>query len=294
LVEVLNYSFIGMDEFKAVMLDQEEGYNKYISIANPINEDFSIMRTSLLPSLLGTLKNNINRNIKDAAVFEIANIYTESGKELPAEPLKLGILLSGRIQLKGWMEEERESDFFDVKGIIESLTDNFYVDPEVIMTEREYRFFRPRMSADIVINGIKTGIIGKVHPTITENMDIGQDVYFAELDLNTFNDNIKGLKTYKKISSFPSIEIDIAIVVDKEVTNENIVRSIRKSGSGILRNIKLFDIYEGEQIEKGKKSMAYSLSFWEEDRTLKDREVEIIVNRIVEGLEKEFNASLRS
>ena len=96
------------------------------------------------------------------------------------------------------------------------------------------------------------------------------------------------------ISPYPSIDIDLAIVVDKKVKNDDIVNSIKKNGSRILRNIGLFDIYQGEQIEKGKKSMAYSLSFWEEDRTLKDKEVELIVNRIVGGLEKDFNASLRS
>ena len=192
------------------------------------------------------------------------------------------------------MEEERESGFYDVKGIVESIIEKFYVEPEIRIVEKGYSFFRPRMSADIDINGIKTGILGKVHPTIIENMDLGQGAYFAELDLNAFNDNISGMKTYKKISSFPSIEIDLAIVVDKKVNNEEIVRSIKKSGSDILRSIRLFDIYEGEQIEEGKKSMAYSLSFWEEERTLKDKEVEIIVNRIVEDLEKGFNASLRS
>jgi phenylalanyl-tRNA synthetase beta chain len=150
------------------------------------------------------------------------------------------------------------------------------------------------MSADIIIDTKKTGIMGRVHPGIIEDLELGQDIYYAEIDLDMFNKNIKGLKHNKKISSFPSIDIDLAIVVDKDIKNIDIIKIIESNGSGLLKEITLFDIYEGEQIEKGKKSMAYSMSFRAEDRTLKDREVEIIVNRIVEGLEKDLNASLRS
>jgi len=162
------------------------------------------------------------------------------------------------------------------------------------MGEREYRFFHPRISADIIVNGITTGIAGKVHPNIIEDMELGQDAYFAEIDLDVFNDRTGVSRKYEKISSFPAIDIDIAIVVDKKIKNEDLVASIKEDGSELLESIRLFDIYEGEQIEKGKKSMAYSLSFRGGDRTLKDREVEMVVNRIIGGLEKKFNASLRS
>jgi phenylalanyl-tRNA synthetase beta chain len=294
LNEVINYSFIGMDDYKSARIDGEEDFNKYISIANPINEDFSMMRTSLLPSLLGTVKNNISRNQNDVSIFEIAKTFHESGKELPDETLRLGILLSGKIQLKGWLQEGRDSDLYDIKGIVESLVGKFYINPSLDVTEREYSFFHPRMSADIIINGAKTGIMGRVHPGIIEDLELGQDVFYAEIDLDMFNSNIEGLRHYSKISSFPSIDIDLAIVVDKDIKNTDIINSIKSKGSKLLKEVGLFDIYEGEQIEKGKKSMAYSLSFRAEDRTLKDKEIDIIVNRIVEGLEKGFNASLRS
>ncbi len=294
LCEVINYSFIGSGGLKAARLDTEDGFDKYISIANPINEDFSLMRTSLLPSLLGTAGNNIKRNISNISIFEIARTYRDSGEELPQETLKLGILLSGEMQVKGWLEEGRDSDIYDIKGILEGLARVFYGESDFIVTEKEYGFFHPRMSADIIINGKKTGIMGRVHPGVIEELELGQDAYYAEIDLDVFNGNIKDARHYRKISSFPSIDIDLAIVVDRKIKNSEIINTIKDNGSGLLKDIRLFDIYEGEQIEKGKKSMAYSLSFRAEDRTLKDKEIEIITNRIIEGLEKDLNASLRS
>jgi phenylalanyl-tRNA synthetase beta chain len=294
LDEVINYSFIGMDAFKSARLDSEDDFNKYINISNPINEDFSIMRTSLLPSLLGTVMHNISRNQNDISIFEIAKTFHESGRELPDETTRLGILLTGSIQPKGWLQEERGSDLYDIKGIVESLVEKFYTNPSLDINEKEYSFFHPRMSADINISGAKTGIMGRVHPGIIEDLELGQDIFYTEIDLDMFNKNIEGLKHYSNISSFPSIDIDLAIVVDKGIKNTDIIHSIKSNGSQLLKKIGLFDIYEGEQIETGKKSMAYSLSFRAEDRTLKDKEVEIIVNRIVEELEKSFNASLRS
>jgi phenylalanyl-tRNA synthetase beta chain len=294
LNEVINYSFIGMDDYKSARLNRENDFNKYISIANPINEDFCIMRTSLLPSLLGTVKNNINRNQNNISIFEIAKTFHESGRELPDETMRLGILLTGSIQPKGWLQEERDSDLYDIKGIVESLVGKFYTNPSLDIAEKEYSFFHPRMSADIIISSAKTGIMGRVHPGIIEDLELGQDIFYAEIDLDMFNKNIEGIKHYNKISSFPPIDIDLAIVVDKGIKNTDIIDTIRSNGSQLLKEVSLFDIYEGEQIEKGKKSMAYSLSFRAKDRTLKDKEVEIIVNRIVEELEKGFNASLRS
>jgi len=192
------------------------------------------------------------------------------------------------------MEEERDFDFFDLKGILESIVGIFYVRPEVKIAEKEYKFFHPGASGDLLINNIKTGILGRVHPLIIGNMEIDQDTYYGEIDLDIFNKNINGLKTYEKISAFPAIDIDLAIVVDENVENDDIVEEIKRSGPDILKSIRLFDIYRGEQIEQGKKSMAYSLSFREDDRTLKDTEVEIATNKIIECLEKKLNARLRT
>ena len=293
--EVINYSFISMEDFSSLGLDKEKDFKDYIEIINPINEDFKIMRTMLLPSLINTAKNNISRNTKDISIFEISKVFIKkNGSELPEEILKLGILLTGKAVTKGWNEDEREFDFFDLKGMLESVVFKFYIDPKMDISDKEYVFFHPKISGDLLIGGKHMGILGKINPTILENIEIDQDIFYAEIDLDLFNANMKGLKEYKPISAFPSIEIDLAIVVDEKIRNKDIIEIIRKTGTDILRHISLFDIYRGKQVEQGKKSLAYSLSFRGENRTLKDREVEIITNRIIENLGKNFNASLRA
>ena len=275
--EVINYSFISMDDFSSLGLDKEKDFKDYVEIINPINEDFRIMRTMLLPSLINTTKNNINRNTRDISIFEISKVFIEKKtSELPEEILKLGILLTGKAVTKGWNEDEREFDFFDLKGILESITSKFYIDPKIDISDKEYVFFHPKVSGDLLVGGKHMGILGKINPTILENIEIDQDVFYAEIDLDLFNANMKGLKEYRPISAFPSIEIDLAIVIDEKIKNKDIVEIIRKTGTDILRHVSLFDIYRGKQVEKGKKSLAYSLSFRGEDRTLKDSEVEII------------------
>ena len=292
--EVINYSFISMDDFSRLGLGKEKDFKDFIEIVNPINEDFKIMRTMLLPSLINTAKNNINRNTRDISIFEISKVFIEKKtSELPEEVLKLGILLTGKAVTKSWNEDEREFDFFDLKGIIESMVSKFYIEPKMDISDKEYVFFHPKISGDLVIGGKHMGILGKINPTILENIEIDQDIFYAEIILDLFNENMTGIKEYKPISAFPSIEIDLAIVVDEKINNKDILETIRKNGTDILRRTSLFDIYRGKQVEKGKKSLAYSLTFRGENRTLKDSEVEIITNRIIEKLGKNFNASLR-
>ena len=293
--EVMNYSFISMDDFSGLGLGKEKDFKNYIEIMNPINEDFKIMRTMLLPSLINTAKNNINRNTRDVSIFEISKVFIEKkGSELPKEILKLGILLTGKAVTKSWNEDDREFDFFDLKGMLESVVFKFYADPEIDIFDNEYVFFHPGISGDLVVGGKNIGILGKINPAILENIEIDQDIFYAEINLDLFNQNMQDLKKYKQISAFPSIEIDLALVIDEKIKNKDIMEVIKKSGTDILKHISLFDIYRGKQVEEGKKSLAYSLSFRDENRTLKDNEVEIITNRIIENLEKKFNASLRA
>lgn len=293
LNEVINYSFTGSNTIKRFKMDVEKEYRNNVEIINPINEDFRYLRTSLLPSLLKNIKDNINRNIKDIGIFEISKIFKKSNDILPLEINKAGIMLTGKRVGKGWNEEEKNIDFYDLKGILEFLNGIYYPFGMFKIEEHEYKFFHPRISGKININGKIMGIIGKVHPLIIMEAEISQDVYYMELDMDEFINNIKSKKRYSAIPQFPSIDIDLAIVVDEEIKNEDIINEIKKSGTGLLDNVRLFDIYRGEQIEKSKKSMAYSLSFRDNTRTLKDTEIEIIIKRILENLGKKFKARIR-
>ncbi|MDD5600217.1 MAG: phenylalanine--tRNA ligase subunit beta [Actinomycetota bacterium] len=297
LNEVINYSFCSIDTIKKFRLDLEKEYSDNVEILNPINEDFRYLRTTLLPSLLKNVRDNINHNIKDIGIFEISKIFKKRSDEdndtLPLEINKIGVMLTGKRVQKSWSEEERNTDFYDLKGILEFIYDKYYFNSILKIEESDYKFFHPRINGSIRINGKKMGIIGKIHPLLVMEAEINQDVYYMELNLDDFVNNIRKEKKYKAITNFPSIDVDLAIVVDEEIKNDDIVSEIKKCGSSLLKDVRLFDIYRGPQIEKNKKSMAYSLNFREDSRTLKDAEVEIIVKRILENLGKKFNAKIR-
>jgi len=295
LNEVINYSFVSEALFKKFKLNLENEYKDAVEVLNPITEDFKLLKTSLLPAMVKNVKSNINYNIRDISVFEISKVFRKNkDSKIPIETNMLGIILTGVSNIKSWAEEERYYDYYDLKGILEYIHNKFYCNGSIRIAEKEYKFLHPKISGDVIIgDDVNAGIIGRVHPAIVEDIGIKQGVYYLELNLDKFIKNISGLKKYKPIPLFPSIEIDIAIVVDEDIKNEDIENEIKNNGTVLLKEIKLFDIYRGKQVESGKKSMAYSLSFREENRTLKDSEIEIIVKRILEGLSKKFNAKLR-
>ena len=294
LKEVINYSFINEEEIKRYKLNFEEDYKKNVEILNPINEDFKYLRTSLLPAMMKNIRDNINRSMKDLKIFEISKVFKkQKNKELPLEISKLGIALTGRASKKSWDKPERNVDFYDLKGFLEFLMRMYYPGKELTITEAQYGFFHPRINGKIDISGKDMGIIGKVHPLIVKEAEIDQDIYYMEINLDNFINNVEEIIKYKAIPVFPSIEIDLAIVVDEKVKNEEIMKEIKKSGTELLKQIRLFDIYRGEQINKDKKSMAYSLSFRDDSRTLKDTEIEIIKKRILENLGRNLNAAIR-
>ncbi len=294
LNEVINYTFVSEEWIKRLKLDGEDDYKSAVRILNPINEDFEYLRTSSLPMLVKNVLNNINHGIKDIAVFEITKVFRDRGEgSLPGEKTVLGVMLSGRETLKGWDSIEKSYDYYSLKKILEHIFNIFYKDSSLLLVQKEYGFFHPVISTDILINKAKMGIAGKIHPSIVDGLDILQDIFYLELDLDSFISKIKYSKDFSAIPAFPSIEIDIAVVADESVASFDVENEIRKTGTRILKGVRLFDIYRGKQVQEGKKSMAYSLTFQDDARTLKDTEVEIIKKRILENLALRFGASLR-
>ena len=293
--EVINYSFTGAQWLQKVKTASEDRYSGTVKIINPINEEFEYLRTSPLPLMVKNVINNINHDVKDIRIFEITKVYRRAeDKKLPEEKTVLGVLLSGKSFPKSWNENEKAFDFYDLKGVLELLYSRFYGStPAFEISGREFKFFHPAVSAEIITGKTTAGIIGKIHPLIIEDLDIAQDIFYMELDLDIFIKNSGRQLKFKPIPQFPSIVIDIAIVVDKDAKNSGIINEIEKSGTSLLKEVKLFDIYEGRQVEEGKKSMAYSLTFRDDLRTLKDTEIDIIVKRIVQNLGRKLGASLR-
>ncbi|MBM3705522.1 MAG: phenylalanine--tRNA ligase subunit beta [Actinobacteria bacterium] len=292
--EVINYSFISQSLSESFFLSREENYKNPVKILNPINEDFAYLRTSPLPLMVKNAINNLNHDINEISIFEITKIYSNrKDSVLPDETTVLGVLVSGKAEVKSWESLERQNDFYDIKGVLEYLFSHFYRDSRLEIIQKKLSFFHPVISGEIMINEIAMGIIGKISPIILDSLDITQDIHYLELDLDKFIKNIKYPMEFRAIAQFPSIDIDLALVIDENIKHSEIEAEIRNNGTGLLKTVRLFDIYRGPQVGECKKSMAYSLTFQEQTRTLKDTEVEVVVKRILENLAKKFGARLR-
>lgn len=281
LSETLSYTLIPNSEVHKYTLEDFEEVN----LLDPMSDDHKTLRNSLLPSLMMIYDYNAKRNNKDLCLFEIGKNFKKiEGKYL--ETRSLAILMSGNY-IEGLHKEK--VDFYYLKGVVEELLDYLgFNNRYSFIVDKFPKEFHPGCSANINLNGKNIGIMGKVHPNVTKD-----DVYLMEIDLDTLeNLNVKKLE-YTEISKYPSIMKDLAFVVDKKVTNETLMKEIKKSGGKYLTNIELFDVYEGDQIESNTKSLAYKLTFSDKDNTLKDDIVMPIFEKIIEEVSKKLNAQVR-
>lgn len=280
LYETINYSFISVKDLESCGVLEDSPFRDYIQITNPLSEENSILRTSLLPSLLKVAQLNNNRQQKDIFIFEIGKIFYKLGENY-SEEKHLGILLSGESYLNPWNVpfEIRKVDFYDLKGIIETVFEKIW-NLRPLLTKSSYGFMHPSKQAYIVVNGEIVGYMGEVNPWITQNMDLRERVYFAEINLEKLNIE-KPKAKYVPIPIYPGIRRDIALLIPEDVYVEDIEKDIVTISGNLLKWISIFDLYKGEKIEKGYKSVTFSLFFLAEDHTLEDLEVDEVINKIL-------------
>jgi phenylalanyl-tRNA synthetase beta chain len=265
-----------------------------ISMRNPLTEDASVLRTSLIPGLLQCLLTNINVGNKDLKIFETGRVYwPDPGQVLPDERTFVCAAATGRTRAGHWKKRSVEVDFFDVKGITETLLESLgYSTAEMIRTS--HPGFHPGICGDIVVGGVAIGRIGEIHPDVLRTYEIGQKVFVFEIDLAALEPLPPAKRTYGKVSRFPSSDRDLAVVVDEQVEAAALTSAIVAVGGELLRHVLLFDVYRGKQVDEGKKSLAFSLRFQSDQRTLRDEEITIAFDRIADELEKLFGAKLRT
>ena len=283
--EAMNYSFESTKVFDKLNLSKDSRYRKAIEISNPLGEDFKIMRTQAVNGILNSLSTNYNRRNKDVHLFELANIYIPKElplKELPDERMQFVLGFYGK------------ENFFDMKGVVEEflytigIVGKLHYDPSC-----KEEFLHPGRKADIVFDGVRLGYLGEVHPLVCENYKLGERIYIAVLDLTNIISFVNFDIKYTGIAKYPSISRDISLVVPKNILVGEIEDIIEKNGGSNLESFKLFDIYEGDQIEAGFKSVAYSLTFRNKERTLLDTEVNEVMDKILNKLEAK-NIKIRS
>ncbi|HOJ35587.1 MAG TPA: phenylalanine--tRNA ligase subunit beta [Clostridiales bacterium] len=283
LTEIITYSFISPKAYDKICLPEDSKKRKSIRILNPLGEDTSVMRTTALPSLLTVLSHNYNNRNEEAAVYEIATEYEpwESDDRLATEIPKLMIGLYGA-----------NIGYYELKGIIEEYLEKIGVSRYDVRPVKDNPSYHPGRTAEIVVDGKAVCILGEIHPKVLANYEIGTRVYAAEVDLNTVYELRNTERTYKPLPKFPSLKRDIAVVCDKATPVLSLQRAIENAVGKNLESVKLFDVYQGEQIEKDKKSVAFSLTLRAADRTLTDEEADSAVKKALNAL-SELGAVLR-
>ena len=277
--EFMTYSFVSPSSYEKANYDEDE--KNIIKILNPLGEDYSIMRTTLVPSMIDALAKNYARGNENVGGFEVGNTFFPNEEELPSEKLKLTM---GFYDL---------GDFYYLKESIEKILWYLGIN-DLEVRRKEVSFLHPGRSAEFILNGESLGVFGEVHPKVLENYGLKKKAYVAELDFDKIVENTIDNYTYKDLPKFPTMKRDFAFVMDRDVDSVELEKISKKYGKELLESFKVFDIYEGENIEEGKKSVAFSLVFRAAERTLEDAEVTEICEKIVAEIESEIKAKLRS
>ncbi|MBP3325802.1 MAG: phenylalanine--tRNA ligase subunit beta [Coprococcus sp.] len=272
------YSFESPKVFDKLLIPEDSDYRKTVEISNPLGEDFSIMRTVSLNGILTSLATNYNRKNKIARLYEFGNVYLPKAlplTELPEERMKLTIGMYGK------------GDFFTLKGVIEELCEKVGLKNQCTYEPtKEHTFLHPGRQANITKGKLNIGFIGQLHPECCDNYNIKSEVYVAVIDMPTLVMLSSFDVKYEGIAKFPGSTRDLSMVMDKSIFVGQIEAIIKKCGGKLLESYKLFDVYEGEQIADGKKSVAYTMTFRAKDRTLETAEVDKIVEKILKELGK--------
>lgn len=283
-LEVINYSFISPS------LQRITGEGA-IRLLNPLTEEQSIMRGSLIPSLLNTLRYNINRKNTDIRVFEIRKVFATKDGFCEEERRASG-LISG---LRGgrWNIIKEEVDFYDVKGVVEVLLEGIGCEGVAFIPREDIPYLHPGRGCNVVVKGKDIGVLGGIHPAILDGLDIGQPVYIFELDVDTLMDLAFGYKTFKPLPIYPAVVRDVAVVIDKGVPSQMILEAIKSMGTKVIEDVSVFDVYCGRGIPEGKRGMAFRIVYRSGEKTLTDEEVNTIHQQVVKGLMDRFGAELR-
>ena len=292
----MTYSFESPKVFDKLCIKAESPLRNAMRITNPLGEDFSIMRTTTLNGLLTSLSTNYNRRNPEAALYEIGKIYIkpEVIGEASTDPKHLGENeLPEEVKKITVGQYGKNVDFFSMKGFVEGLMEALHVEKFEFTRNSELEYMHPGRTANLIINGKDAGFFGEIHPQVAKNYDLDTRVYVAELDLATIIEHINKNLSFKALPKYPATTRDIAMLVSRETLVGDLEKVIKQRGGKLLESVELFDVYQGEQIEEGMKSVAYKLVFRAEDRTLVDEEIQKAMKKILNGLEMNCGAKLR-
>ena len=286
LSQIITFSFMHKDGLTNMMLPEGDSRYTAIPILNPISEEFPYMRTTLVPAVIDAAKRNIAQQNKDLWLFETANVYEPKAlplTEVPHErPMACGIMM-GKVTEAAWNQAQRDTDFYDVKGVVDGLLSKLGLTQFDIQPSNE-SYYHPGVSAHYTVNGVTIANYGELHPQVVKNFDLSGKVYMFEIDLEAVLSITVPPFRYQSFSKFPGTSRDLAIVAPVSVTSGEIVALIKEHGGEYLESVSIFDVYEGEHIEAGYRSLAYNLQFRSMEGTLNDEDIDGAIQAIIDAL----------
>ena len=280
--EIITYSFISPTYYDKIRLSEDSPLRKSMKIMNPLGEDTSIMRTTVMPSMLEILTRNYNYRNKEAHLYELGRTYFEREDGMADEPKHLSLGVYGP-----------EESFFTLKGAVETILDSIRAEDVTYVAEKSDPSYHPGRCAKVYVKGQEVGTLGQIHPLVAANYGVDAELYYADLKFDALFASRGADPEYQPLPKFPAVTRDIAVLVDKAVTVGAMESSIQAAAKGLLKDVTLFDIYEGAKLPAGKKSVAFNLVLRADDRSLTAQEADDEVNLVLERLKKDFGAMLR-
>jgi phenylalanyl-tRNA synthetase beta chain len=285
LSEIQTYSFVSPKGVDKLSVSAASSKRNFVKLINPLGEENSVMRTVLLPNVMDVLSTNNNRSNPDISAFEIGNTFLHvSDGKLPEEKIALSIGAYGG----GW-------DFFTLKGVVVNLLKKLGIKDFLCEAAPQSGTYHPGRSANLVVCGKSIGLFGEVHPDVraTYGFGVNQPVYAAELDFDELVKHAELMRYYSPLHKYPSVTRDISLLADEHLTVGEVERIVNGLSCKILENIKLFDVYRGKQIPDGMKSLSFSLTYRDEEKTLTDEDVAVQHEKILQALTDNTGATLR-
>lgn len=283
LNQSISYSFVSTKIFDKLLFPEDSTLRDAVEIRNPLGEDFKIMRTTTLASMMESLGRNYAKSNEEAMLFEIGKVYIKNKDEnkLPEERNIVTLGMYGNL------------DYLELKGVVENILNSLGINSPSFKRESSNPSFHPGKTAALYVGKDYIGVLGEIHPDVANNYGMDVRCFIAELNLDLLMKNSNMDRKYKALPKFPAMTRDIALLVDDEVLVQDIEDTIKKQGGGILESVKLFDVYKGKQIPEGKKSIAYSIVYRHSEKTLTDNEVTKVHDKILRSLEHKLGAELR-
>ena len=303
MMEAVNYSFCAPSCFDKIRMHEKDARREAVQLRNPLSPEMSLLRTTLLPSLLENAQHNHNHQIDTIALFEMSTVFLveETPGDSPArevsptgvgEPERAAGILAGHVGGGMYKNPYRAPDFFDIKGIVEGMLEVCGV-TDYMLARTDEPTFHPGRNAAVLLSDERVGIFGEAHPAVLENYDLPYKAYLFEFDLGALSAAATFSKRFEPISIYPKVQRDLAIVLDADIPADKPLALIYATGGELVESARLFDVYVGEPVPAGKKSLAYTIAYHSATETLTDKAVNRLHERVVARLNRELGAELR-